>query len=297
MAIGAGVIAVPVDPPAGEPVGAAESVRLDLGNNIVASIDPTTSQVRMTTPTPLVWDPNLAEVDRFDYGRGWTFGEHFIVAEGGTRFYFPALGEAFPLDVAQPTGLIGYPGEDVLAAPAEDGAMLPARGDLPARPYHYTLHHLDTNVTEYFTQHDGDLIGSINLATGARTDWVYDVPHRLARILDEHGGSTTFERTPSRVAITAPDGRITSVWTAETIERIITATHRTYINRSQRSADIFIEVETEESSGTSTSGIYLFDWDWERPGHVVQVRRIADGVEKVVYPIPPGPSGERPLVR
>ena len=68
-----------------------DQVILDIGNDITAYIHTITGETRLTTPTPLVWDPNLTRTDRFGFGGGWTFGTTFIDMIGELYFYLPGF--------------------------------------------------------------------------------------------------------------------------------------------------------------------------------------------------------------
>jgi len=204
-AVAAALIATSVVGPArAEPVSLGEDpIVLDAWNGFTAYIDPATSRIRVTTPTPLEWDPNLAQVDwreggvdRFAFGVGWTFGTHFVVNTDGLRYYFPNLGAFYEADPSAPSGLAGYPYDDVRAQTTS--GQIPGRGGIPARSYSYVLRHLDTNATDYFSS-DGDLLASINHATSARADWVWEDwgEHNLKLIVDERGQETHLMNNPT----------------------------------------------------------------------------------------------------
>jgi hypothetical protein len=288
------------------------AVVVDLGNRITATVDSDSGQVRVTTPTPLIWDPNLTNVDhlragmnRFGFGVGWTFaapgwpgGTRFVVAEGGATMYFPDLGQFYQLDASTETGLRAYPRNDVLVKDHVDYPVLAPRRDVPARQYRFTLLQLEPNIMEYYGWF-GDLIATVNLTTGDRWDWVYDWSdevgnddHNLTRVVDQNGANFLRVDQPNRrewFELHTTDGRITQVFVDgayDKISRMITGTARTQFDFPNDYGNLpwFTNVDTPSADGY---GIEVeFTWDPARPGSATRVERCVERVCSEVFPIP-----------
>jgi hypothetical protein len=289
-----------VAPANADPSAADDPVQIGLGNGITASIDPVTSKVALTTGTQLAWEPDLMGFDHLGYGSGWTLKDTpFVDRNGRMAFYFPKLHQFFEMDLSSPTGLYGYPGDDVLVSDNQSGAQVPARSianqpEIPAQPYLYSLHHLDTNVTEYYRvreySYNLDLVATIDHNSGARTDWVFNREigrdGELLRIVAADGATTTFERIDSRlrrisppttppVTLTLGDGRIA---------RYITATTRTVFEPYGGPEFGYWLSSQDSSTGARTD--FGFTWDPANPGRVTRVDRLGpDGIQEVIYPI------------
>ncbi|WP_308797436.1 hypothetical protein [Agromyces silvae] len=244
---------------AGDRGADSDAVVFDLGNGVAAHIQPVTSEVRFTTPTPLVWDPRLLDLNNYDFGAGWTFDQIFV---RGLDFYIPALGRFFEWDGSSPSGLIGYPWDD-LRVDVAIGGEVPARGDIPARSYDWTIRYLETNVTEYFNR-DGDLIASINSSTGARDDWVWNLNRTLNRVVDDSGGVIRSERVdPAEHHFTMPDGRLISTQLdGGRVFRILTPSQSTtFVMTTPRWL-----TRTEDAAGATNPREYQFVWEAGRTG-------------------------------
>lgn len=291
------------------------AVIVDLGNRITATVDSDSGQVRVTTPTPLIWDPNLTNADfprgpglnRFGFGVGWNFaapgwpgGTRFIEAEGGATMYFPDLGQSYKLDASTETGLSGYPRNDVRVTNYGDGdhPVLAPRRDVPARQYRFTLLQLKPNILEYYGWF-GDLIATVNLTTGDRWDWVYDWEgdeigdddHNLIRVVDQNGGNFLRIDQPNRrewFEFHTIDGRITQVFVENShdkISRIITGTGQTHFDfPNDNGLPWFSNVETPLDNGFKLE--VKFTWDRARPGSVTRVERCDAGTCNDVFPVP-----------
>ncbi|WP_308796959.1 RHS repeat-associated core domain-containing protein [Agromyces silvae] len=140
----------------------------------------------------LAWDSRALGVEPAPLGRGWSFGVSKIRVTGGVWVH-PASGGAFEMDASAPTGLAGYPRNDVSFAAAAAGAVVPARADgsVGETPYAYVLHELGGVATYYdaagypvretsgdlVTTTDYDVFGNATAtidADGNRTAYAYD---------------------------------------------------------------------------------------------------------------------------
>lgn len=251
-----------------EPIDRADDPRqvvLDIGNGATARIQPVSSEVTFTTPTPLTWDPRLARA--FDKGfggfySGWSFGTPFLV---GQMFYLPTHGRFFEWDAWAPSGLREYPWDDLRVDAAR--GELPARGDVPAQPYQWTIRHLDSNVIEYFDSEN--LVASVDTRTGARTDWLWHSGRDLDRIVDEAGRVTRVEEVdPAEYHFTMPDGETISVGLdGGLVSHIASASHRTTFSIGLGQWN----TRTVDLTGATPPRWYQFVWEPGRTGTVYQV--------------------------
>jgi hypothetical protein len=295
----------------------ADPIVVDAGNGITATVDPASGGVHMTTPTPLIWDPNLTTFtreqilvegyNRFGYGVGWTFsspgwpdGIRFMNTAGGVEFYFPDLGRLFAADASTETGLVSsYPRNDVRVLRADPPQRLADRDDIPARNVFWTLHQLETNVMEYYGEF-GDLLATVNLETNARWDWVYETydgyegdEHQLRRVVDADGKEVFHveELEDGEWFRFHQNGRTADVWTAgyyAEVVRIVTPQARTTFDYA-RSADgklpWLTSISTLATDGSSAIDVRI-TWDLSRPGNATRVERCAAGACTDVYPVP-----------
>ncbi|MDR5701654.1 hypothetical protein [Agromyces aerolatus] len=253
---------------------AASPVLVDAGNGITANVNPATGVVQLeTSAAGATWDTAIHEMDRYGLGPGGTWGTASADIRGGTSVYVPGMGVYAP-DPAERSGLRGYPGDDLNFS--QDWGTLPARGDIPAQEYVFTLHHLDTGAVDHFAP-NGDVIASID-AAGDRTDWEFTPgPYgsRLERIVDPAGAITKISYSPDVITVTAPDGQSTTL--ESSFGRLTKLTTPTGTSAFSALPGLFSRIVSTTPSGDTVTG---FTWNQDKPGSVIQITRNGE----IVYP-------------
>jgi RHS repeat-associated protein len=211
----AGLVAGAVSPAsageAGERRPAVELGAFALGDGLEAALGERDGSLRFAASAGgvgLTWDSRAIGIDRSGFGHGWSVGLGSIDTDGGVRV-FPASGGAYEADSSQPTGLHGYPRDDVRFVVADPDSVLDARGDAPAVGYAYELHELGGRRTLF--SEAGDPVAAID-GDGRRHDWRWldgDV-RRLSMVIDPDGVSTTLDwADPTRVVV-RPGANVTA---------------------------------------------------------------------------------------
>lgn len=188
----------------GEPAG-APSVALGsfaVGDGVDAMIGERDGSVAFQVSVGgmyLSWDSRSAGVDRHGLGERWGLGLARVDRDGGLRV-FPSSGGSFEAATESPSGLLGYPGRDVVFKVAAEGVMLPARPDgaVDARPVAYELHELGGVVTSF--DEAGEPIGRVG-PDGSRTDWIWGDQSRLESVVDADGVETALSWSGTTLTI------------------------------------------------------------------------------------------------
>ena len=180
-----------------EPAGGGSAVdgAFPLGGGVEASVDARTGAFEITTPLSIIglgWDSRGAAVNRFGFGDGWRLTDvGFIDTRGGVRV-FPAksVPGAFDADDSVPSGLAGYPADDVRFS--QSPGVLPGREDglVGERPYAFVLREVG-GLVAYFDA-AGDPVARVD-AHGARMDWIWAGGHRLRRTVSGSGVITELD--------------------------------------------------------------------------------------------------------
>jgi YD repeat-containing protein len=183
----------PASAEGGEPAGPPSVVSgsFALGDGVDAMIGERDGSVGFQVAAGgvmLSWDSRLPGVDRHGFGERWGLGLARVSHEGGV-WVFPSSGGAFEASVESPSGLLGYPGRDVVFSVAAHGATLPARADgsVGERPVAYELHELGGVVTSF--NQAGDPIARVG-PDGSRMDWIWGERSGLVSVVDADGVQT-----------------------------------------------------------------------------------------------------------
>ncbi len=166
----------------------------------------------------LKWDSRGPGEGRFGLGPRWAVaGIGFVDVAGGVRVV-PSGGvqAVFEADDSVPSGLAGYPGDDVRFT--QTPGRLPARADgvVGEREYTFVLRELG-GLVSYFDA-AGDPVAKLD-AHGGRVDWAWQPGHRLTRVVTETGVVTELDWSdPARVEIQARAGMAGSVRPVGVIE-------------------------------------------------------------------------------
>jgi len=208
-AICAGVLAGAVSPSWAAPAetaggGSTVDGAFPLGGGAEASVDARSGALEITTPLSIIglgWESRGSGVNRFGLGNGWRLADvGFIDTRGGVRV-FPArsVPGAFVADDSVPSGLAGYPADDVRFS--ESPGILPGRPDglVGERSYAFVLREVG-GLVAYFDA-AGDPVARVD-AHGARMDWIWSGGHRLRRTVSGSGVVTELDwADSSRVQI------------------------------------------------------------------------------------------------
>ncbi|WP_308797460.1 RHS repeat-associated core domain-containing protein [Agromyces silvae] len=177
-----------------------------IGDGLEAMIDEQTGHATFALPVAglqLGWSSSRIGYDRYALGPGWHLvGLPAVDVMGGVRVA-PASGGSYEADASAPSGLRGYPQDDVVFR--QQPGTLPARSDgrAPAQVYAFTLAETG-GTTTYFSAEGAPVARVDRFGEQERGEW--DGP-RLRRIVSQVGVVTELDWSdPGAIVVTVRAG-------------------------------------------------------------------------------------------